>query len=185
MSGLGPTGDDPSRKRFGTPPPGTVDPASRQKWRHYADAPAAADLNRSRGWRMVSLPPIRRTSQLSDSLPLTPLFRSRGLRPPRRRGRGKRRRGVSSVFRSFFAAPDQVRWRVILLPRRVPVEPPDKPQTEAAVVHLTPGKLNAVRAAFKPGVKPAQIAGTSGLPVRRAEGAGERWVGASGRRECA
>jgi hypothetical protein len=31
-------------------------------------------------------------------------------------------------------------------------------QHEAAVVHLTPGKLNAVRAAFKAGVKPSQIA---------------------------
>jgi hypothetical protein len=34
---------------------------------------------------------------------------------------------------------------------------------EAAAVHLTPGKLNAVRAAFKAGVKPAQIARQFGL----------------------
>jgi hypothetical protein len=40
----------------------------------------------------------------------------------------------------------------------VSVEPPDKRRIEAAVVHLTLGKLNAVRAAFKVGVKPAQIA---------------------------
>jgi hypothetical protein len=43
------------------------------------------------------------------------------------------------------------------------VEPPDKRRIEAAVVHLTPGKLNAVRAAFKVGVKPSQIARQFGL----------------------
>jgi transposase-like protein len=39
------------------------------------------------------------------------------------------------------------------------------------VVHLTPGKLNAVRAAFKVGVKPSQIArqfGVSQSDVRKA-----------------
>jgi hypothetical protein len=45
----------------------------------------------------------------------------------------------------------------------VSVEPPDKQRIEAAVVHLTPGKLNAVRAAFKVGVKPSQIARQFGL----------------------
>jgi hypothetical protein len=45
----------------------------------------------------------------------------------------------------------------------VPVEPPDKQRIEAAVVHLTPGKMNAVRAAFKVGIKPAQIARQFGL----------------------
>ena len=34
---------------------------------------------------------------------------------------------------------------------------------EPAAVHLTPGKLNAVRAAFKAGVKPSQIARQFGL----------------------
>jgi predicted DNA-binding protein (UPF0251 family) len=34
---------------------------------------------------------------------------------------------------------------------------------EAAAVHLTSGKLNAVRAAFKVGVKPSQIARQFGL----------------------
>jgi hypothetical protein len=43
------------------------------------------------------------------------------------------------------------------------VEPPDKRRIEAAVVHLTPGKMNAVRAAFKVGVRPAQIARQFGL----------------------
>jgi hypothetical protein len=43
------------------------------------------------------------------------------------------------------------------------VEPPDKPRMEAAVVHLSPGKLNAVRAAFRAGVKPSQIARQFGL----------------------
>jgi len=42
-------------------------------------------------------------------------------------------------------------------------ETPGKPQIEAAVVHLTPGKLNAVRAAFNAGVKPPQIARQFGL----------------------
>jgi hypothetical protein len=45
----------------------------------------------------------------------------------------------------------------------VSVEPPDKQRIEAARVHLTPGKLNAVRAAFKVGVKPSQIARQFGL----------------------
>jgi hypothetical protein len=45
----------------------------------------------------------------------------------------------------------------------VSVETLDKPQVEAAVVHLTPGKMNAVRAAFKAGVKPSQIARQFGL----------------------
>jgi hypothetical protein len=45
----------------------------------------------------------------------------------------------------------------------VAVEPPDMRRIEAAVVHLTPGKLNAVRAAFKAGVKPSQIARQFGL----------------------
>jgi hypothetical protein len=39
----------------------------------------------------------------------------------------------------------------------------DKPQAEAVAVHLKPGKLNAVRAAFKAGVKPSQIARQFGL----------------------
>jgi predicted DNA-binding protein (UPF0251 family) len=45
----------------------------------------------------------------------------------------------------------------------ISVETPDKPRTEAAVVHLTPGKMNAVRAAFKVGLKPGQIARQFGL----------------------
>jgi hypothetical protein len=36
-------------------------------------------------------------------------------------------------------------------------------QHEAAAVHLTPGKMNAVRVAFKVGVKPSQIARQFGL----------------------
>ena len=43
------------------------------------------------------------------------------------------------------------------------VEPRNKPRIEAVAVHLTPGKLNAVRAAFKAGVKPSQIARQFGL----------------------
>jgi hypothetical protein len=43
------------------------------------------------------------------------------------------------------------------------VEPPDMRRIEPATVHLTPGKLNAVRAAFKVGVKPSQIARQFGL----------------------
>jgi predicted DNA-binding protein (UPF0251 family) len=43
------------------------------------------------------------------------------------------------------------------------VEPRDKRRIEAATVHLTHGKLNAVRAAFKAGVKPSQIARQFGL----------------------
>jgi hypothetical protein len=39
----------------------------------------------------------------------------------------------------------------------------DKPRVEAVAVHLTPGKMNAVRAAFKAGVKPSQIARQFGL----------------------
>jgi hypothetical protein len=44
----------------------------------------------------------------------------------------------------------------------VSVQAPDKPR-EVAAVHLTPGKMNAVRAAFKAGVKPSQIARLFGL----------------------
>jgi hypothetical protein len=40
----------------------------------------------------------------------------------------------------------------------VSVETPDKSRIDAAALHLTPGKRNAVRAAFKAGVKPSQIA---------------------------
>ena len=43
------------------------------------------------------------------------------------------------------------------------VEPPDKRRIEAVAVHFTPGKMNAVRAAFKAGVKPSQIARQFGL----------------------
>jgi transposase-like protein len=43
----------------------------------------------------------------------------------------------------------------------VSVESPGK--IEAAIVHLTPCKPNAVRAAFKAGVKPSQIARQFGL----------------------
>ena len=39
----------------------------------------------------------------------------------------------------------------------------DKLQIEAPALHLTPGKLNAVRAAFKAGIKPSQIARQFGL----------------------
>jgi hypothetical protein len=52
------------------------------------------------------------------------------------------------------------------------VETPDNPRTEAATVHLTPGKLNAVRAAFKAGVKPSQIARQSACPSPTC---GRRW----------
>jgi hypothetical protein len=45
----------------------------------------------------------------------------------------------------------------------VSIQTPDNPRIEAATVHLTPGKLNAVRAAFETGVKPAQIARQFGL----------------------
>jgi hypothetical protein len=43
------------------------------------------------------------------------------------------------------------------------IETSGKPRTEAAAVHLTPGKMNVVRAAFKAGVKPSQIARQFGL----------------------
>jgi predicted DNA-binding protein (UPF0251 family) len=59
------------------------------------------------------------------------------------------------------------------------VELPDKPRIEAAVVHLTPGKLNAVRAAFKVGIKPLQIARQFGLSqsdVRQALAAGAKTI---------
>jgi hypothetical protein len=46
---------------------------------------------------------------------------------------------------------------------RASIEIPDKLRIEAAAVHLTPGKMNAVRAAFKAGVKPSQIARQFGL----------------------
>jgi hypothetical protein len=55
----------------------------------------------------------------------------------------------------------------------VSVETPGR--IDAAVVHLTPGKLNAVRAAFKAGVKPSQIARQFGLSqsdVRKALASG-------------
>jgi hypothetical protein len=46
----------------------------------------------------------------------------------------------------------------------VSVEPPDRPpRMEAVAFPLTPGKMNAVRAAFKVGVKPSQIARQFGL----------------------
>jgi hypothetical protein len=45
----------------------------------------------------------------------------------------------------------------------VSIQTSDKPQIEAAAVHLTPGKLNAVRAAFKAGIKPSLIARQFGL----------------------
>jgi hypothetical protein len=68
------------------------------------------------------------------------------------------------------------------------VRAPDKPRIEAAAVHLTPGKVNAVRAGFKAGVKPAQIARQFGLSqsdVRRALAAMHRgsagpWPATSG-----
>jgi len=44
----------------------------------------------------------------------------------------------------------------------VSVQPPAQ-QPETAARHLTPGKMNAVRAAFKAGVKPSQIARQFGL----------------------
>jgi hypothetical protein len=51
------------------------------------------------------------------------------------------------------------------------VEPRDNRRIEAAAIHLTPGKMNAVRAAFQAGVKPSLIARQFGLSqsdVRRA-----------------
>ena len=53
----------------------------------------------------------------------------------------------------------------------VSVETLDQLRIEAAVVHLKPGKMNAVRAAFKAGVKASQIArqfGLSQADVRKA-----------------
>jgi hypothetical protein len=57
----------------------------------------------------------------------------------------------------------------------VSIRTPDQPRLEAAVVRLTPGKLNAVRAASKAGVKPSQIARQFGLSqsdVRKAVASG-------------
>jgi hypothetical protein len=45
----------------------------------------------------------------------------------------------------------------------VSIQTPVEPRTEVVAFHLTPGKLNAVRAAFKAGVKPSQIARQFGL----------------------
>ena len=45
----------------------------------------------------------------------------------------------------------------------VSIQTPNKQRTEVANLHLTPGKMNAVRAAFKAGVKPSQIAKQFGL----------------------
>jgi hypothetical protein len=47
------------------------------------------------------------------------------------------------------------------------VETSDNPRTEVVAVHLTPGKLNAVRAVFRVGVKPSQIARQFGLSSPR------------------
>jgi hypothetical protein len=43
------------------------------------------------------------------------------------------------------------------------IQTPVEPRTKVVAIHLTPGKLNAVRAAFKAGVKPSQIARQFGL----------------------
>jgi predicted DNA-binding protein (UPF0251 family) len=43
------------------------------------------------------------------------------------------------------------------------VVPAGKLRIETAAIHLTPGKLNAVRAAFKAGVRASQIARQFGL----------------------
>jgi DNA-directed RNA polymerase specialized sigma24 family protein len=53
----------------------------------------------------------------------------------------------------------------------VPARTTSKRPVEAATVSLTPGKLNAVRAAFKAGVTPSRIAKEFGIPqseVRKA-----------------
>src|SRR5258706_14300917 len=52
-----------------------------------------------------------------------------------------------------------------------PPSPDKTKRAEAAAVSLTPTKLNAVRAAFKAGVRPSQIAKQFGIPqsdVRKA-----------------
>ena len=46
----------------------------------------------------------------------------------------------------------------------VPARTTSKRPVEAATVSLTPGKLNAVRAAFKAGVTPSKIAKQFGIP---------------------
>jgi hypothetical protein len=56
-------------------------------------------------------------------------------------------------------------------------EPSRKQRAEAVESHLTTGKLNAVRAAFRAGVKPTQIArqfGLSDADVRRALASDEK-----------
>jgi hypothetical protein len=61
----------------------------------------------------------------------------------------------------------------------VSIQTPDNPRTEAAAVHLTPGKMNAVPAAFEAGVKPSQIARQFGLSqsdVRQALAAGAKTI---------
>jgi hypothetical protein len=57
-------------------------------------------------------------------------------------------------------------------------------QVEAATVSLTRGQINAVRAAFKAGIKPAHCATVRHIPIRRAQGAGvqRRWVEQNARR---
>jgi hypothetical protein len=47
---------------------------------------------------------------------------------------------------------------------RKPAAPPEPPDKRRIVILLTPGKVNAVRAAFKAGVKPSRIAGSSACP---------------------
>jgi hypothetical protein len=58
-----------------------------------------------------------------------------------------------------------------------------EPRTVTVSVHLTPGKVNAVRAAFKAGVRPSLIArqfGLSQTDVRRALGSQARTQGDAG-----
>jgi hypothetical protein len=64
---------------------------------------------------------------------------------------------------------DQLQAAVTAEQQRRGKKPPvsDKTQSkrvEAAAVSLTPGKLNAVRAAFKAGVRPSKIAKQFGIP---------------------
>jgi DNA invertase Pin-like site-specific DNA recombinase len=62
---------------------------------------------------------------------------------------------------------DQLLAAVIEEQLRRGKKPPSREKTkwvEAAAVSLTPAKLNAVRAAFKAGVRPSKIAKQFGLP---------------------
>src|SRR6516164_2595103 len=125
-------------------------------------------IRQGREWRSPARRPLRRRRRGSPKYAKTGGYRARSMRPAIAIRAGR------SMISAWAPALDQLLSAVIAEQKRRCKKLAPKisePRRVEVVRPLTPGKLNAVRAAFKAGVTPSRIArqfGISQSDVRKA-----------------